>query len=267
MDEACRKVPYAHQQGIKVNTAISGYRFNQEAYEKLIQAGVTGFFVSLNGSTEEINSKSRDGYQLALSALGLLKENNYKNVTINWVMQKSNSDDFENLIHLAEEYEVSRLVVIGLKPDSKNEFMNTPTLEQMKSVCQTIRQYAGNVTLSIETCYSPLLALISDSFFFGNTNTGIEKGCMAGRSNASISVDGKLSPCRHLEYYEEWDNLFDYWTKSPVLQKIRSLEESKKAPCDSCHYGPYCRHCLAINAKIHNDLYIGNEFCPIYQEQ
>ena len=117
--------------------------------------------------------------------------------------------------------------------------------------------------IRVEACFSPLLALVSDTKLLGNLNTGGGKGCGAGRNLISVSLDGKLSPCRHLEYFEQWDSLKEYWTKSPILQHIRSLEESREEPCTSCKFCNYCRHCLAINSKLKGQLYIGNDYCPL----
>lgn len=256
-------IHHAHYCGIKVNVALSGIGFNRDSYRRLIEAGVNGIFISLNGSTDKINSYSRNGYDLALSALELLKKEKYEKTTINWVMQKSNADDFANMIALAEKYCVSRLVVLSLKPDSANELSYSPTKPQLNAVASLIKKYEGSVQLCVESCFSPMLALIGESFFFGNSNIGEEKGCMAGRMFASVNVDGLLSPCRHLYYFEKWDNLQDYWEYSKILAKIRKAEENVQQPCTDCKYGPYCRHCLAINACINHDIYIGNQFCAL----
>lgn len=254
---------YASKKGLLCNVALSGYLFNESSFNKLIEAGVDGIFISLNGSTAEINNRSRNGFNLAISALQLLKKVRFKNTTINWVMQSSNSDDFEAMITLAEEYDVSRLVVLGLKPDSENDLSKRPTAEQMKYVSQVIRSYRGSVLIRIESCFSPMLALTSQSFLFGNTNRGIDKGCPAGLLAASINVDGLLSPCRHLYHFEKWDSLNEYWCKSPILNQIRKLDDCRRAPCVGCKYNNYCRHCLAINSNILKELFIGDKDCPL----
>lgn len=258
--EAIRR---ASSRGLRVNVALSGLGLDRDSYRKLIDAGVAGIFISLNGSTDEINSHSRRGYRLAIAALELLREEKYENTTINWVMQTSNADDFGNMLRLAEEYRVARLAVISLKPDSANELPCAPTKQQIRSVASLIRKYDGPVQVGVESCFSPMLAVVGEFFFFGNTNTGEDKGCMAGRRFASINVDGLLSPCRHLYYFEKWDTLQDYWENSQILRKIRNVEKDVREPCANCKYGPYCRHCLAINACINGDIYLGNSFCAL----
>lgn len=257
----------AAEYGIKTNVALSGFGFGKKEYHKLLESGVDGIFVSLNGSSDEINKKSRNGYDLAISALQLLRQEGYPRTTINWVMQASNADDFDNMISIAEKYQVARMIVLSLKPDSENELANVPTKEQMMTVAKKIKTYKGNVQIGVESCFSPMLAILGESFFFGNCNTGEDKGCLAGRMFASINVDGLLSPCRHLYFFEKWNSLSDYWNNSEILNKIRNVEKDVREPCLSCKYGPYCRHCLSINSSIHNDIFIGNEFCFLGKEK
>ena len=96
-----------------------------------------------------------------------------------------------------------------------------------------------------------------------NTFLGPAKGCRAGIYNYSVNVDGLFSPCRHLDCFEKWNTLDEYLDNSPVIAKIREADQHRQEPCLSCQYNDFCRHCLAVNSKIHNDIYIGNEFCPL----
>lgn len=245
------------------NIALSGFAFTQDVYDKLLAAGIGGIFISLNGSTREINSLTRDGYELAIAALELLQKNRYPNTTINWVMHSNNADDFENIVAIAEKYDVANLVILGVKPDSKKSLHTIPSMEQMISVKNFIRSHTGKTRILIESCYSPMLALISDTKLFGNMNVGKNKGCGAGRTAFSVSVDGLLSPCRHLEYYEKYDTAAEYWEKSEVLKHLRQMDNNPSEPCDSCRLKNYCRPCAAINSKLEGKLYRGNSYCSL----
>lgn len=252
----------AHDLGIESNIAISGWHFDQNVLNHLIDAGLNHIFVSLNAPTEDLNAKSRDGFQYAISALQLLKESHFDEVYINWVMHRDTADYLPEMVELGQKYNVKGIVIISPKPTSRHELNTLPTKEQMARTVQLIRSNKPGF-LIVESCFSPLLAMASETKFLGNLNIGINKGCGAGRRTLSVSVDGLLSPCRHLEHYEQWEDLADYWKSSTILQTIRQLEESKEDPCVSCKYGPYCRHCLAINDKINNRLFLGNDLCPL----
>ena len=249
--------------GMEVNIAISGAGFTHEVLERLKESGVSGIYVSLNGSTQNINAFSRDGYGLAIAALELLKQKgNGIHTGINWVMHSTNADDFGNMVKLAEHYKVKELAVMAFKPDARHQLPTIPTPEQMQQAARQIKQYKGAVEIQIEECFSPLRALVGQKFF-GNWNIGISKGCGAGRDAFSVDIDGRLTPCRHLDYPESWDSIGEYWEKSPVLKELRRSGEDSSGPCGKCHFHKYCRPCMAIPAKLYGTLSMAGMVCPI----
>ena len=187
--------------GMKANIAISGSYFHAACYRELVDAGIGDICVSLNGSTEEVNRKSRDGYAFAIQALELLRREKFPNTCINWVMHASNADDFEEMIALAERYEVKELVVMVFKPDAAHQLADVPDREQMLKVAAAIKNYrkqeGRRLSIEAEECFSQMRALLGERFLI-NLNRGVEKGCGAGRDGVSVNVEGKLTPCRHL---------------------------------------------------------------------
>lgn len=259
-------IQLAHEIGLKVNVAISGWHFDEACLGNLIQSGVTNIFVSLNGPMEEINQLTRDGYHYAISALELLQRKSFPNVYINWVMHHNNADYLPDMLELAEKYSVRAVVVLALKPTSKHELNTLPTLQQIKNVTQIIKD-AKSGSVLVESCYSPLLAKVRDTKLLGNLNTGRNMGCGAGKNLLSINVDGKFSPCRHLDYFEEFETIEEYWNNSIVLNEIDALdEECSGLLCNSCRYVNNCRPCLAINSKMENKLCRANQYCTAYEE-
>ena len=248
------------------NVALSGVGLTQDVLDHMIRAGVYEICISLNGSTREINELTRDGYEYAINALDLLCRNGFENSTINWVMHSNNSDDFENMLHIAERYNVRSIDIIGLKPDSNNQLITLPSNEQMHHLRDIIRKYNGRVKISIETCYSPMLAYACDTALFGNLNNGPGIGCMAGRNSFSVSVDGMLSPCRHLDVFENFKTLKEYWHGSKILDTIRSVEKNKKEPCSICYLSEHCRPCLAISLLSTNEYCMSNGYCNLWNK-
>lgn len=246
-----------------VNIAISGYGFDKILCDRIMSTGINGISVSLNGSTKEINDKTRDGFDYAINALSILKESNYANTIINWVMHSCNCDDFIEMIRLAESYKVNQIIIFGFKPDRNMQLNTQPSYTQMKNIANIVRNYSGKIKINVESCFSPLLAIIGETKAFGNLNIGINKGCLAGISRFSVNVDGLLSPCRHLELFEKYETLEDYWNSSPTLQKIRLFHKNKEEPCKKCYYSQNCRPCLAVENKINGKLYSGNRMCPV----
>lgn len=258
-------IEYASLRIDEVSVSLSGIHFTQEAFEKMTKAGISNIHISLNGSTREINNISRDGFDYAIEALTILKENHYPRTTINWVMHSTNADDFRNMVALSEAYDVSALVIIGFKPDSKNALDSYPSKDQIASVSDIVKQYKGSVQIRIEACYSNMLAYHLDTKLFGNLNISPYKGCGAGRFVVNVNVDGKFTPCRHINRPEEYDTLKEYWSHSSILQDLRNLENKRCEPCASCYYSNYCRHCQAISWQIKKTLHLGFDTCPLYK--
>ncbi len=250
--------------GLEVNVALSGYNLTEERLSDLIQAGVSRIYVSLNGSTSVINSRSRNGYELAMNALKMLSEYGFENTCLNWVMQDYNSDDFQNIVAIAEQYNVKNLVVLGLKPTSDNELKHYPTREQIYSVAKYICTYQGKVFIRIEPCYSCLNAAVKELSDGLSIHSPVQIGCIAGQGIVSINVDGNITPCRHLDLPERFDTIKGYWRGSPVLKQIREAAHNLSDPCRSCGFRTGCLHCLAINYSGKKTFQYGFNDCPLY---
>ena len=258
-------VALAHRYCGEVDVALSGYGITPESLDALLEAGVTGFYVSLNGPTEKINSHTRDGYTLAVHTLELLQKRAVKNVWINWVVHSSNADTFPQMIALGERYGVTGIMIMAFKPDSRHELPSLPSAAQMRRIAGWVRSYQGTLQLQPETCYSSMRALLGKTFW-GNSNSGPFCGCGAGRDSFSVSLDGKLSPCRHLELYAGTSDLLDYWQNSPELHSLREAACHPQHPCNNCNLQDACRHCMAVNLKLHGCLTRGDATCPLATE-
>lgn len=259
-------IRYIKERGMKSNVALSGYGLDETALEKLVESGVNDICISLNGPTEEINRRSRDGFSLAINALELLCKHHFPRTDINWVMHRTNADTLPRMAALAKKYRARGLVVMVFKPDAENQRNSIPSKEQLKRTADFIRRYKGPVKLEAEDCFSQMRALVGRRFS-GNDNRGLGRGCGAGRDGVSVTVDGKLTPCRHLEAAEDFDTLKDYWEQSPFLARIRKTAEHKKEPCAGCRYEKYCLPCLAVNWKQKGELSIGEETCTLHERE
>lgn len=257
--ELCR------QRGMEPNVALSGYGIDEGSLKKIIKSGVEDICVSLNGSTEEVNRRTRDGYELAVHTLSLLKAMAFPRTCINWVMHSLNAEDFPQMLALAEEYHVSRLVVMAFKPDAAHQLSSVPDGEQIRKIAGWIKKYKGRVGIEVEECFSPLRALLGERFLI-NKNRGIDKGCGAGRDGISVNVEGRLTPCRHLELPEEYASIREYWKESSVLLQLRSVEDHQKEPCSACKYHRHCLPCMAVNWKMKGEISMGDELCPLKRE-
>jgi pyrroloquinoline quinone biosynthesis protein E len=257
----CRKL------GLTSAISLSGIYADKECLKGLIGDGVSEIFISLNGSTEEINRRTRDGYQLAIDALQNLKELGFEHTCINWVMSKENAQDLPDMISLCEQYQVKLLAILAFKPDSAYEWERFPSVAQMKEAARQIKAYRGPVEVAAESCFSQMRALLGRSALAGNLNRGIRRGCCAGRDQISVSVDGKLTPCRHLDVREEYDSILEYWEKSPFLAELRKVEDKRREPCLGCRYENNCLPCNAVGYKLQGEFTYGLTACELGQAE
>ena len=193
-------VQEARKKRIIPNIAISGWQFSRLAMDRLIETGIGGIFVSINAPTAEKNALSRDGFDLAIHALEILADKGFNETYINWVMHQETADTFSEMINLVKPYHPKGIVIITPKPDAAHTLHSLPTAEQMESIVRQIRHNKSGVNVFIESCFSPLLALLGKNQVLGNLNRGISKGCSAGLLSVSVNVEGKFSPCRHLDF-------------------------------------------------------------------
>ena len=255
--------------GMYAAVALSGYGIDAGTLYKLIDSGVSKIFISLNGSTREISSITRDGHHLAIRALELLAEIGFKNTSVNWVAHQSNIKDFTNVAVLCARMRVKNLVVMAFKPDASHNLRSAPDGEQFLKLAQDIKRMQkelSDLRIEVERCYSPLRAFLGQKFLV-NLNIGISKGCGAGRDGVSLNVDGNFTPCRHLDFPEGYSSLRDYWYKSEVLHTLRMVESSPEEPCAACRYRANCLSCLAVNAKLRKRIVKANQRCSLWEQR
>jgi pyrroloquinoline quinone biosynthesis protein E len=255
----CRKL------GLTSAISLSCIYADKACLRGLIDDGVSEIFISLNGSTEEINRRTRDGYQLAIDALQNLKELGFEHTCINWVMSKENAHDLPDMIRLCERYQVKLLAILAFKPDSAYEWERFPSAAQMEEASRQIKAYRGPVMVVAESCFSQMRALLGRSALAGNLNRGIRRGCCAGRDQISVSVDGKLTPCRHLDVREEYDSILEYWENSPFVAELRRVEDKRREPCLGCRYEHNCLPCNAVGYKLQGEFTYGLAACELGQ--
>lgn len=238
---------------IDVYCFLSGFRITKEIAEALRNDRVYVTF-SLNGSTNEINSLSRDGFELSINAINIFKEKGIR-CGINWVERADNVFDFPNIVKFAEENEVSWVNIISNK--ISNGKINSPmSSEDYIYLADFVNSYQGKIEIRIEGCNNIL------RYFMGNTKMGIaHNGCQAGRLVYFIDVDGNYMPCSHLFYPEEFQSAKEYWEQSEVLQRLRDSNKIEK--CKECIYGKQCKFCKAASLNTHEDFYENYLDCPM----
>lgn len=235
---------------IRSNCFTSGLGIYKATAIKLRELSNLFLNISLNGSTQEINALSRDGYTVALTAISCLAAEGVA-FGINWVARSDNVYDFPNIIELAEKYHANNILVVGNKLNSEGVLGAPLSLEQLHHLNAIITAYEkgnGKIPIIIQQCYTDLCLMHGLSPF------PINNGCSAGRIFCAINCKGQFLPCTHLSYYETYDSINDYWAKSEVLKQLREVTPKNLAGCSGCKRKDSCIFCRATERETAIDL-------------
>lgn len=249
-------IAYLTEKKIPFNCFTSGYGLTDEIIE-YTKKGYLKLFVSLNGSTEEINKLSRDGYSYALQSLKALDSQNAPYM-VNWVARHDNVHDFPYVVQLAMKYHAKLVSVIGNKLIN-NQFIDSEmSVEDYKFMADYLISFShyDKIQISIEQCFPTLSALVP------SIPMTSQNGCMAGVYICCVTVDGSYMPCTQLNYKESFNNIYDYWQHSEILEKLRKIKKENLKFCKDCPI-KYCRTCRSISLECHNDFSMGYRLCPV----
>lgn len=191
-----------HEKHIFVCISSSGFGIDEIAVKKLKKSNIDIIYLSLNGSTKEINNLSRDGYDNILQAMINLQKAEVP-FRINWVARSDNVDDFPNLIELCRRYGADGIDVLVNKPtinDTIESQVNNDQLYTLSEICKRESGYIG-----VQSCYTELADMVSEnknSFF---------SGCLAGKASMAVFASGSFSICPHVYSSHIYANIMDFW--------------------------------------------------------
>ena len=182
-------IRYAHEKGLYVFLATSGFNHSYELYQALKQCGLDIICVSMNDIDENVNKLSRDSYNVSLTAIrdaidaGLTC---FVNVVVS-------DDNVENL-DLMSEY-LHKKGVDGieiLRPVRSFDGKYIPSISE-----STILKLDGIVSrdpgfFRVENCFREYWEYVSREKFVCRD---------VGSLTAFVNADGSISPCSKLQQY------------------------------------------------------------------
>lgn len=241
--------------GMQQTVSTSGKEIKKLSID-FIKKNKIHFSISLNGSKKEINNLSRDNFELTISAIEYLKNNNIE-YSINWVCRKDNVRDFENLISFSRENKASYINIIKNKINNKYYIDSELSYDDLKLISELFKK--NRDILKVENCFSQLKNLIGYK-----SKSPLIKGCGAGRIFCGIDVHGKFIPCTHLNYAESYKGIDEYWKKSEVLSGLRNIVSEDLKYCNECINCSSCLPCRASSIEMCNDFNLGDSKCVCF---
>lgn len=194
--------------------STSAYNLDKKMARELKRSNVHNIFVSLNGSTKEIHNLSRSNFEESIKGIKNLVEEGVW-CGINWVVRKDNIKDFNNLLRFSKELKVNQVNIISPKKDSSGNLENISNKE-LEYLADIIKDYRKEGYVSIDLCFPELNYILLKEKMHP-----VLRYCIAGRYFIDINTEGKLSPCRHIEKYESFNSIKEYWDSSNILKDIR----------------------------------------------
>jgi radical SAM protein with 4Fe4S-binding SPASM domain len=130
-----------------------------------------------------------------------------------------------------------------------------PAREQTESAARFIHEYGkqreeeenadGKMKLRVESCFSPLRAMMGGEDAKQNANRGVARGCTAGRDHFCVRPDGSFAPCADYGKAESYGAIMEYWDHSPVLNALCGVQSPD---CPNCAYRRRCLPCPGTEA-------------------
>lgn len=240
---------------VYINCFSSGIGLNERILHSLKENERIHFCLSLNGSTEEINSKSRDGYKSTIKAMKLLSENKI-NYGVHWVARHDNIMDLHRLIQMLENNGCSFLSIGSNKLTYKRVIDSRMSDLDFIKLIEIVRSYTEKLSIMFENCFPEM-----NYRMFGLNN--IFDGCGAGRTMCHVTTDGHFAPCTHLHYYEKFNSLSEYWNNSKVLSHLRHRNLRNYVDCSNCQMVNNCKMCIASSIESYCDFDKGNAQCYV----
>ncbi|MBQ8741955.1 MAG: radical SAM protein [Clostridia bacterium] len=176
-------IEYASSSGLKSFLATSGYNCSDGTYSRLKSAGLTALCVSVNGITEESNSRSRASFGESLYAMKLAKVYNIL-CFLNVVVTDSNIDELALLGKYAEGCGACGVNILHPVTSYNGDYL--PRCSE-----ETVKKLAGIVCRSpnffhVENCHREYWQYFTkNEFSCGDI----------GKTTYFVNVDGTVSPC------------------------------------------------------------------------
>lgn len=240
--------------GMQAVCFCSGIGITQNIVEELKKLKIK-LYISLNGSNEQINEKSREGFCYAMKAIQLFEKNNYS-YGINWVARHDNAFDFKTLVEMYKDTKCNEISVEMNKVTESNTLVSALNEKDFQMLAEVIR--CNNNFVTVQTCFHQL-GRIACKWSISRLY-----GCSAGIYSAFVSMNKKYAPCSHFTMFEKFDSLEEYWKKSEVLVKLRETDIINNGICKMCCNK--CRPCIAINPTFRLNYLKGLQQCVLFKK-
>jgi radical SAM protein with 4Fe4S-binding SPASM domain len=241
---------YSFYRNIDIQTNGIYIANNPEVLDKLIEFGVTGIGISIDGLRDEHDNfrKIAGGFEKSVEAAKLAIGKGLV-VTMSVVVHSKNIHQLEELYLFAEKIvkpRVFRLMFIDPIGRTREDSEYLLTKKQKLEVINFLQK---KYELHCENYFNKntMMVELGCGGWFGKELEGTFRPfifhCIAGINNLGILFDGKISSCSNIHrFFIEGDvrtnNIKDVWEKG--FQRFRNREWRKTGKCANCRDWDFC---------------------------
>ncbi len=243
--ELVNYVARATAAGLVANLTTNGALLTAAKAQQLKSAGLGQIQFSLNGSTAAMHEVTRPHFEKVLQGI------EHASITglrwgLNILVTRKNLSDLDNVLTLALKKGAAMVNLLRPKAAQADaEWLATHQLDARgHQELQELLRYWQKAPFALMTDTSYTFLRMGKARQM--QQAGIT-GCSAGRRMLSIQVDGRCSPCSHVDMHNDGAKGFmAVWRESEHLQKFRQLEDRLTGLCGSCELKDVCRGCRAV---------------------
>jgi radical SAM protein with 4Fe4S-binding SPASM domain len=272
-------VDYIISKDLRVSLTTNGWFLDQFGID-LVNLGVSSIFVSIDGTTKEINDAVRGNgtFQRVIKnfkdlAQYIKKHDSNTILGISYTITKKNFSDLPNILKFAVELNAGGIFLSFLSHEGRAR-------DNWNEISSPVDKTLKILELLIKNCYdySPIKILIESrpllvEYFNKKYGINIETSlpylkCTGGSRNISILADGTVLPCgvcgSNLGY--EQDHMFERENLNIRTHSLKEILASKflitfrnfvESPttynireCKTCHFRNVCAPCPLV---FHNN--------------
>ncbi len=289
-------VKYASSKGFYISVATNGTLITEEVAKRLKDSGVRYVEISIDGPNAEIHDAFRGvkgAFERSINGIKNAKKAGIE-VGIATVATHHNLDSIPEIVDLARELNVDRLIVFNfiptgrgknivkddLTPEEREKLMNYLYDEWQKGDMQIFSTCPAYARISLNKVMEEKEHKVSPTHFAdvelpeeflgaGKTLAEFLGGCGAGRIYCSIEHNGDIQPCVFLPIKVGnviKDGFHNVWKNSEVFRALRD-RDAEDYVCSKCPYRYVCGGCRARAYAYFGDIKAADPGCIIMKNE
>jgi radical SAM protein with 4Fe4S-binding SPASM domain len=257
-------VRYAVDRNVDVSFTTNGTLFNDKIINLMNEVKMKTVTISIDGGTRESHEKirGRGTFDKTINKIKYLRKNYDGKIALRLTMMKTNKDEVEQFIALADSLGCDKAKLNCIRPTGRAA-LNTELMINRNQYVEIVKR-----AIECRKNYPSLDIVLPLNPYDGCENDFIEDlgfGCVAGKDSMTIFPMGQIKACSQLDDdfvagNAKLDSLQDIWINSSKFNFFRTMPGN--STCSSCHLYDMCRGgCRYRALKAYGDIDEVDPFC------